>query len=151
MKKRLNPIPYAVAVLICSCVISFADKPAQNSMGPSPSPNDAPPRPYYLTGEEEVWKTFPAKPTLGSAIDQADLLITLSVQASRTEDQKNEALRDRKYSIRLVTDVIDTEFDTKYPNAFRGLANADIDSYFINSMIKKQTPGCVHTCSIQRW
>jgi acid phosphatase (class A) len=61
----------------------------------------------------------------------------LSVQASRNEDQKNEALRDRKYSIKLVTDVIDTDFETKYPNVFKVLANADIDSYFVNTMIKK--------------
>jgi len=107
-------------------------------MGPSPSSKGGPPeRPYYLTGDETVWKEFPAKPALGSAIDEADLLITLSVQVSRTEDQKNEALRDRKYSIKLITDVIDPDFETKYPNVSKVLANADIDSYFINTMIKK--------------
>jgi PAP2 superfamily len=138
MKRSLTPIPYAVALLIYSCLTSFADKAVQDSMGPSPSSNDGPPkRPYYLTGDEEVWKTFPGKPALGSAIDQADLLITLSVQASRNEDQKNEALRDQKYSIKLVTDVIDADFETKYPNVFKVLANADIDSYFVNTMIKK--------------
>jgi hypothetical protein len=138
MKRLFIPIPYAVTLLLYSCLTSFADKAPQNAMGPSPSSNGGPPeRPYHLTGEEDVWRSFPAKPALGSAIDQADLLITLSVQASRNEDQKNEALRDRKYSIKLVTDVIDPDFETKYPDVFQVLANADIDSYFINTMIKK--------------
>jgi acid phosphatase (class A) len=138
MKKLMAPISYAVALLFYSCLTSFADKVAQDSMGGSPSSKGGPPeRPYYLTGEEDVWKSFPAKPALGSAVDQADLLITLSVQASRNEDQKNEALRDRKYSIKLVTDVIDADFEAKYPDVFKVLANADIDSYFVNTMIKK--------------
>ena len=138
MKRLFTPIPYAVALLVSGCLTSFADKVAQNSMDASPSSKDGPPeRPYYLTGDEAVWKSFPAKPALGSAVDQADLLITLSAQTSRSEDQKNEALRDRKYSIKLVTDVIDPDFAAKYPNIFRVLANADIDSYFINTMIKK--------------
>jgi hypothetical protein len=137
MKRLFTPISCAVALLIYSCLTSFADKAVQDSTGPSPSSNGPPERPYYLTGDEEVWKTFPAKPALGSAIDQADLLITLSMQNSRNEDQKNEALRDRKYSIKLVTDVIDTDFETKYPNVFKVLGNADIDSYFINTLIKK--------------
>ena len=137
MKRLFTPIPYAVALLLYSCLISFADKAPQNSMGPSSPSNGPPERPYYLTGDEDVWKGFPAKPALGSAIDQADLLITLSVQASRNDDQKNEALRDQKYSIKLVTDVIDPDFEAKYPGVFHVLANADIDSYFINTMIKK--------------
>jgi hypothetical protein len=108
MRRLFRPIPYAVVLLIYSCLTSLADKAAQNSMGALPSPNHGPPeRPYYLTGNEDVWKSFPAKPALGSAVDQADLLITLSAQASRNEDQKNEALRDRKYSTQLVTDVVD--------------------------------------------
>src|ERR1700678_1389436 len=137
MKRAFTPIPYAVALLFYSCLNSFADKAVQDSTSPSPSSNGPPARPYYLTGDEAVWKTLPGKPALGSAIDQADLLITLSIQASRNEDQKNEALRDRKYSIKLVTDVIDTDFETKYPNVFKVLTNADIDSYFVNTMIKK--------------
>jgi acid phosphatase (class A) len=35
-----------------------------------------------------------------------------------------------------MTDVIDSDFETKYPNVFKVLSNADIDSYFINTMIK---------------
>ena len=138
MKRSLSLVPYAVALLLCSCLASFADKAPQDSTGAAPSSNSGPPkRPYYLKGDEDVWKSFPTKPALGSAIDQADLLITLSVQASRNEDQKNEALRDQKYSIKLVTDVIDPDFETKYPDVFQVLANADIDSHFINTMIKK--------------
>lgn len=138
MKKMMAPILYAGALLFYSGLTSLADKVAQDSIGGSPSSKVGPPeRPYYLTGDEDVWKSFPAKPALGSAVDQADLLITLSVQASRSEDQKNEALRDRKYSIKLVTDVIDADFEAKYPDVFKVLANADIDSYFVNTMIKK--------------
>jgi acid phosphatase (class A) len=138
MKNSMATISYAVLLLSFSCLTSFADKVAQDSMGGSPSSKEGPPeRPYYLTGDEDVWKSFPAKPALGSAVDQVDLLITLSVQASRNEDQKNEALRDRKYSIKLVTDVIDPDFEAKYPDVFHVLTNADIDSYFINTMIKK--------------
>jgi hypothetical protein len=111
-------------------------------MGASPSLNSGPPkRPYYLTGDEDVWKSFPAKPAVGSAIDQADLLITLSVQTSRNEDQKNEALRDRKYSIKLVTDVIDPDFDTKYPDVFQVLANA---TRSISPTVLKPLLGCAH-------
>jgi hypothetical protein len=52
MKRSFTPIPYAVALLIYSCLTSFADKAVQDSMGPSPSSNDGPPeRPYYLTGD----------------------------------------------------------------------------------------------------
>jgi acid phosphatase (class A) len=36
-----------------------------------------------------------------------------------------------------VTDVIDADFEAKYPDVFKVLANADIDSYFVNTMIKK--------------
>jgi acid phosphatase (class A) len=111
----------------------------QAAPSPSASPSDGPPqKPYYLTGNEEVWRNFPAKPVLGSSVDQADLLITLSLQTSRTEDQKNEALRDKKYSINLVADVIDTDFEHKYPNIYRVLNNADIDSYYINTLIKNE-------------
>ena len=78
------------------------------------SPSDGPPdKPYYLTGKEDAWREFPPKPALGSAIDQEDLLITLSLQGSRTEEQKDEALRDKSYTIKLVTDVIDGDFKSK--------------------------------------
>jgi acid phosphatase (class A) len=117
--------------------ICWADQAAQQMSNPSASPSGgSPQKPYYLTGKEAAWRNFPSKPALGSAIDQEDLLITLSLQASRTDDQKNEALRDRNYTIKLMTDVVDADFETKYPNVFKVLSNADIDSYFINTMIK---------------
>ena len=138
MKKNVNFFLLSLALLSCSRLVAAADTMTQQSPNPALSPRDGPPeKPYYLTGNEDVWETFPPKPALGSPKDQTDLLITLSLQANRTEDQKNEALRDQKYSITLVTDVIDTNFQTKYPNVFNVLANADIDSYFINTKIKK--------------
>ena len=106
--------------------------------GASASPSSGPPeKPYYLTGSEDVWENFPSKPALGSPVDQTDLLVTLSLQASRSEDQKNEAVRDKTYSIKLMPDVIDLNFGMKYSNTFKVLTNADIDAYFINAMIKR--------------
>jgi len=96
-----------------------------------------PKRPYFLTGTEIVWRAFPRKPALGSSTDQFDLLTTLSIQASRTEEQKSEAVHDKDYSIKLVTDVIDPDFETKYPMTFEVLKRADLGAYFINSMLKK--------------
>jgi hypothetical protein len=138
MNNHLNTLLCFLVLVSCSYSFAAADQVSQGSMNPAPSPSGGPPqKPYYLTGNEDVWHDFPSKPALGSPIDQTDLLITLSVQASRTEDQKNEAFRDKNYSIKLVTDVIDAAFETKYPNTFKVLNNADIDSYFINTMIKK--------------
>jgi len=128
---------FLAVLLASSWQFCRADQPAESS--PSASPSDGPPqKPYYLTGNEEVWRNFPPKPVLGSSVDQADLLITLSLQTSRTEDQKNEALRDKKYSIDLVASVIDADFEHKYPNVYRVLNNADIDSYYINTLIKNE-------------
>jgi acid phosphatase (class A) len=128
---------FLVVLLTSSWHLCRADQGAQ--LTPSASPSDGPPqKAYYLTGNEEAWRNFPPKPVLGSSVDQEDLLITLSLQTSRTEDQKNEALRDKKYSINLVTDVIDTDFEHKYPNVYRVLNNADIDSYYINTLIKNE-------------
>lgn len=117
----------------------WADQVAQQMSNTSTSTDTgAPEKPYYLTGNEEVWRNFPPKPVLGSPVDQEDLLITLSLQASRTEDQKNEALGDKSYTIRLMTDVIDAGFKTKYPNVYNVLNNADTDSYYINTLIKNE-------------
>jgi acid phosphatase (class A) len=138
MRNVLKSILLVLALLSSSGSMCWADQAAQQMSNTSASPNDGPPqKPYYLTGKEDAWRDFPPKPALGSAIDQEDLIITLSLQASRTGDQKNEALRDESYTIKLMTDVIDTDFETKYPNIFKVLGNADIDSYFINTMIKK--------------
>src|SRR5580704_12840347 len=139
MKKRLTAILGTVVLLSWSCLFSSAGQVDQQSSSLSPSPRQggAPQQPHYLTGKEDVWSTFPPKPALGSPTDQADLLITLSLQNSRTEDQKKEALGDRKYSIRLVTDLIAADFETKYPNTFQVLTNADIAAYFITAKLKK--------------
>ncbi|HTC13796.1 MAG TPA: phosphatase PAP2 family protein [Chthoniobacterales bacterium] len=139
MKKRLNAISCTVALLSWSCLFSSAGQVDQqsSSLSPSLTHHGAPQQPHYLTGKEYAWSTFPPKPALGSPRDQADLLITLSLQNSRTEDQKKEALGDQNYSIRLITDVVATDFETKYPNTFKVLANADIDAYFITAKLKK--------------
>jgi len=123
----------------CGGLTTFAVEPAtQQSPTQMARPSGSlPKRPYFLTGTETVWRAFPPKPTLGSPTDLSDLLTTLSVQASRTEEQKNEAVRDKDYSIKLVTDVIDPDFATKYPMTFEVLKRADLDGYFINSMLKK--------------
>jgi acid phosphatase (class A) len=137
MRNVLKSILLVAALISSSFSMCWADQAPQQMANTSAAPSDGPPeKPYYLTGKEDAWRDFPAKPALGSAIDQEDLLITLSLQTSRTEDQKNEALRDKSYTIKLMTDVIDSDFETKYPNVFKVLSNADIDSYFINTMIK---------------
>src|SRR5260221_9549522 len=134
----MKPGLLIVVLTSWSWSLCWADPAAQQMSDPSASPSEGPPqKPYYLTGNEDGWRDFPAKPALGSAVDQDDLLITLSLQASRTDDQKNEALRDKSYTIKLMTDVIDGDFQTKYPNVFKVLSNTDIDSYFINTLIKK--------------
>lgn len=139
MKTRLNAILCTVVLASFNCLAWSGDQAVQPSSNSSstPSRGGAPRRPYYLTGKEDVWPNFPPKPALGSPRDQGDLLITLSLQNSRTDDQKNEALRDKNYSIKLVTDVIDADFESKYSNTFKVLANADVDAYFITAMLKK--------------
>jgi acid phosphatase (class A) len=139
MKKWLNAILWTVVLLNWSWPFSSAAQIDQQSPGlfRSQTRSGAPQQPHYLTGQEDVWSTFPPKPALGSPTDQADLLITLSLQNSRTEEQKKEALGDKSYSLKLVTDVIAPDFETKYPNTFKVLANADIDAYFITAKLKK--------------
>ena len=138
MRNVLKSILLVAAPISSFCSMGWADQAPRQMSNTSASPSDGPPeKPYYLTGKEDAWRDFPSKPALGSAIDQEDLLITLSLQTSRTEDQKNEALRDKGYTIKLMTDVIDSDFETRYPNVFKVLSSADIDSYFINTMIKK--------------
>src|SRR5260370_4058711 len=125
MKNRLNAILCILVLVSCSCSFAMPDRAPQQSMNPAPSPSGGPPeKPYYLTGNEDVWQNFPPKPALGSPTDQTDLLITLSLQASRPEDQKNEAFRDKTYSIKLVTDVIDANFETMFPITFKLLTNS---------------------------
>jgi acid phosphatase (class A) len=136
MKTRSKNVIFSLALILSWCPVCRADPVTETTPAANPASEGPPEKPYYLAGTEDVWRNFPHKPDLGSPVDQADLLITLSVQASRTEDQKNEAIRDKSYSIKLMTDVVDANFPTKYPNTFKVLMNADIDSYFINTMIK---------------
>ena len=96
----------------------------------------------YLSGSDTVWSDFPKAPALGTPLDEADLLITLSMQAARTEEQKAEAIRDKKYSIRLVSDVIDPAFETKYPKTWAMLKMADHEEILINSMLKNSNERC---------
>ncbi len=109
-----------------------------DTMAPTAAHSGPPAHPVYLTGKEEAWKDFPKAPALGSAVDLADLTITLSAQATRTQAQQDEATNDKDYKITLVTDVIDPAFATKYPKTFAVLAQADQDAYYVNSMLKKQ-------------
>lgn len=139
MKPHFTPFLCTLLLVNCSVLNAIAAEPAtQASPTQMARPSgDLPQRPYFLTGTEIVWRAFPRKPALGSSTDQCDLLTTLSIQASRTEEQKNEAVHDKDYSIKLVTDVIDPDFETKYPMTFEVLKRADLDGYFINSILKK--------------
>lgn len=107
-------------------------------MAPATSASEQSLQPVYLTGKEAVWNTFPKAPSLGSPIDETDLGITISIQGLRTEEQKIEAKRDQQYSIKLVTDVIDSSFEKKYPKTWKVLLQADQDEHVINAMIKNE-------------
>ncbi len=96
----------------------------------------------YLNELDNVWSDFPKGPRLASPVDEGDLAITLAIQTSRTEDQKAEAERDKKYSIKLVSDVIDPAFETKYPKTWAILRLADHDESVINSRLKKSNARC---------
>jgi len=138
--KRCLIVILAVGVSLgFSCVPSRGDlatPPDSTTMAPTKA--HPPAKPVYLTGDEKVWSEFPKKPVLGSDADQLDLKLTLSIQASRTEDQKNEAVKDQHYRITLMTDVIDPSFKTKYPHTYAVLNQADKDAYFIATMVKDQ-------------
>jgi acid phosphatase (class A) len=139
MKVRINSTLFVIILTTLRWTTCWADSATQAMQNPARSSDSGPPqKPYYLTGNEDVWRNFPPKPALGSPVDQADLLITLSLQASRTEEQKNEALRDKSYDIKLMTGVVDADFEHRFPNVLKVLQNADIDSYYINSMIKDE-------------
>ena len=114
----------------------LATPPAATTLAPTKA--HPPAKPVYLTGDEKVWSEFPKKPVLGSAADQLDLKLTFSIQASRTEDQKNEAVKDQHYRITLMTDVIDPSFKTKYPHTYAVLTQADKDAYFVTTLLKDQ-------------
>ena len=139
MKARIKATLFVIILSTLGWSACWADPVAQQMQNPSRSSDSGPPqKPYYLTGNEDVWRNFPPKPALGSPVDEADLLITLSLQASRTEEQKSEALRDKSYDIKLMTGVINPDFENVYKDVFDVLKNADIDSYYINTMIKDE-------------
>jgi acid phosphatase (class A) len=138
MKRRLNSLLFVIFCAGCPCLVFSADSAVQPAVGPAPSPCAVQPgHKGYLTGGEIAWADFPKGPAVGSEKDQLDLLTTLSIQASRTEDQKKEAWGDKDFSIKLVTDVIDPDFANRYPDLFQVLDRADDDVYFINSMLKR--------------
>lgn len=132
--KRQIAILYAIlGVAILGLIGSIAM--AQGTSSPSSEHHL---RGTYLSGQEACWNAFPKAPTLGSAVDLADLGITLSIQSSRCEAQNAEAFRDEKYSIKLVTDLIDPAFESKYSKTWNVLSLADKDAYFITSFLKKK-------------
>jgi acid phosphatase (class A) len=93
---------------------------------------------FYLSGEA-ICATFPDPPSLGSAVDQSDLAITLLIQNTRNKQQTDETFLDKNYSIKLLTDVIDVNFETKFPETFALLKRADHDAYLIDQTLKKKT------------
>ena len=100
------------------------------------------PQLIYLKASDTIWSNFPKSPPLASPVDESDLLITLSTQNSRTEVQKAEAEHDKKYSVKLVSDVIDPAFETKYPKTWAMLKEADHEENVINSEIKRANARC---------
>lgn len=138
MKKQLRASLVLLVLGIPACLVAQADSPGAVAMEPSAPAHAAPTHTIYLTGHERAWLDFPKAPALGSEVDEADLLITLAAQASRTDDQKNEATTDQHYSITLITGVIDPDFATKYPTTLGVLKNAENDAFVITSMLKKE-------------
>ena len=92
---------------------------------------------FYISGDS-ICSTFPDPPCLGSAVDNSDLAITLLVQNSRNKQQSEEAFLDKNYSIKLLTDVIDVNFEAKFPETFVLLKRADHDGSLINQKLKKK-------------
>jgi len=132
MTKRL------LAVLLLTVLVGLpvrADDHAAAPMAPATSAK-TPPHFTYLTGDEDAFRNFPEAPKLGSPVDEDDLLITLSAQANRTEEQKKEALTDQHWSIKLIAGVIAPDFETKYPATYAVLKKAATDAGMINKRFK---------------
>ncbi len=134
MNKKLITLLLALSVISCGNFLIGDD--AMSPAAPVPVKSSTPDHLLYLKEDTIDWKKFPAKPALGSPVDQADLLITLSAQANRTDAQKTEATHDQTYSIDLVNEILDPAFATKYPNVYAMLKQADNDDHFFNSHIK---------------
>ncbi len=134
MNKQLAALPILALLVVLP---ALADSPAAAPMAPATAAK-TPPHFTYLTGDEEAWSSFPKAPELGSPVDEADLLITLSAQANRTDDQKKEALTDQHWSIKLIAGVIDPNFETKYPVTYAVLKKAAMDAGLINKKLKDE-------------
>ncbi len=136
MNKRLAILLASILLVICTRLAVVADTPAA-----APAASDAHAKiPFhftYLTGDEGAWSDFPKAPVLGSPVDEDDLLITLSAQATRTDAQKEEALVDQHWSIKLIASVIASDFETKYPATYAVLKKAAGDAGLINEKLKK--------------
>ena len=124
-----------VALGTCSLPISAVADSAKPS--PAGGANAHTESTYYISWET-IYSTFPDAPGLGSAVDNSDLAITLFVQNSRNKQQSEEAFLDKNYSIKLLTDVIDVNFESKFPNTFELLKHADHDESLINQSLKKK-------------
>lgn len=102
------------------------------------APAKVAPHHVYLTGNEPAWANFPKGPVPGSPVDEDDLLITLAAQAARSDEQKAEALKDQHYSIKLITEVIDPDFETKYPATYQILKIAGTDAALVTLKLKNE-------------
>jgi acid phosphatase (class A) len=128
----------SLALLLGVVFLSSSALRAENAIIPPAASRAASSQPSYLNAGDEVWGDFPKAPALGSPVDESDLTITLTVQNTRNEEQKAEAFRDKNFSIKLLTDVIDPTFETKYPKTWLLLKQASQDGAEINSLIKKK-------------
>jgi acid phosphatase (class A) len=137
MNKQFATFLAFVLLIVVPVVSVLADPPAAEPMAPAAALK-TPPHFNYLTGQEQVWSDFPKAPALGSPVDEEDLLITLSAQATRTDEQKKEALTDQHWSIKLIAGVIDPNFDTKYSATYAVLKKAAIDAGLINKKLKDE-------------
>jgi acid phosphatase (class A) len=128
------------AHLVCALLVVSMARPilADDPAAMAAPAAKAPPHFTYLTGQEQAWSDFPKAPALGSPVDEDDLLITLASQAARTDAQKKEALTDQHWTIKLISGVIDPDFEKKYPATYAVLKNAATDAGLINKMLKDE-------------
>src|SRR5271156_4889590 len=127
MNKPLAVLPVIALVVVMLGHPVLAETPSASPTTPAAAAK-TPPHFTYLTGQEDVWNDFPKAPALGSPVDEDDLLITLSTQATRNDAQKEEALVDQHWKIKLISDVIDPKFETKYAATYAVLKNAATDA-----------------------
>ncbi|HEX4140778.1 MAG TPA: phosphatase PAP2 family protein [Candidatus Methylacidiphilales bacterium] len=135
MNKHLAALPVFALLVVFLGLPVLAETPSVSPMAPAAK---TPPHFTYLTGQEQEWSDFPKAPALGSSIDEGDLLITLSAQATRNDAQKEEALVDQHWKIKLISDVIDPKFETKFPATYAVLKKAAIDAFIITSTLKNE-------------